>query len=187
MYCQSCHFCWIPSKAFTKSTVHTHACEMNTKFRHDQKQTSNKVAFIKFIFYVSGNKIAHTLFKVLDIRWSWFWFDDEKMLKTMSFTPARVHIHTHTHTHTHYRPEIPNLFACCLVWIISIVTKVTFHLPPTATHLLGEWTLPSHTLVLCSSEALHLFQWREDENRIIQWREDEDKICHEEKMKMNLC
>jgi len=38
------------------------------------------------------------------------------------------------------------------------VTKVTFHLPPTATHLLGEWTLPSHALVLCSSEALHLFQ-----------------------------
>ena len=40
----------------------------------------------------------------------------------------------------------------------DIVTKVTFHLPPTATHLLGEWTLPSHALVLCSSEALHLFQ-----------------------------
>jgi len=38
------------------------------------------------------------------------------------------------------------------------VTKVTFHLPPTATHLLGEWTPPSHALVLCSSEALHLFQ-----------------------------
>jgi len=38
------------------------------------------------------------------------------------------------------------------------VTKVTFHLPPTATHLLGEWTLPSRALVLCSSEALHLFQ-----------------------------
>ena len=48
------------------------------------------------------------------------------------------------------------------------VTKVTFHLPPTATHLLGEWTLPSHALVLCSSEALHLFQRREDENRMIQ-------------------
>ena len=33
------------------------------------------------------------------------------------------------------------------------VTKVTFHLPPTATHLLGEWTLPSHALVLCSSDV----------------------------------
>ena len=33
------------------------------------------------------------------------------------------------------------------------VTKVTFHLPPTATHPLGEWTLPSHALVLCSSDV----------------------------------
>ena len=33
------------------------------------------------------------------------------------------------------------------------VTKVTFHLPPTATHLLGEWTLPSHALLLISSDA----------------------------------
>jgi len=33
------------------------------------------------------------------------------------------------------------------------VTKVTFHLPPTATHLLGEWTLPSRALVLCSSDV----------------------------------
>ena len=42
--------------------------------------------------------------------------------------------------------------------IASSVTKVTFHLPPTATHLLGEWTLPSRALVLCSLEALHPFQ-----------------------------
>ena len=42
------------------------------------------------------------------------------------------------------------------MWNVT-VTKVTFHLPPIATHLLGEWTLPSHALVLCSSEALHLF------------------------------
>jgi len=42
--------------------------------------------------------------------------------------------------------------------VFAIVTKVTFHLLPTATHLLGEWTLPSHALVLCSSEALHMIQ-----------------------------
>jgi len=57
------------------------------------------------------------------------------------------------------------------------VTKVTFHLPPTATHPLGEWTLPSHALVLCSSDV---------PDEVIQWREDEDKMCHEEKMNMNL-
>jgi len=36
---------------------------------------------------------------------------------------------------------------------VTYVTKVTFHLPPTATHLLGEWTLPSRALLLISSDA----------------------------------
>jgi len=40
-----------------------------------------------------------------------------------------------------------------LVWREGGVTKVTFHLPPTATHLLGELTLPSHALLLISSDA----------------------------------
>jgi len=71
---------------------------------------------------------------------------------------------------------------------LSSVTKVTFHLPPTATHLLGVWTLPSRVLVLCSSDVPdEVIQWREDEVEVIQWREDEDEVNHEEKMKMNFC
>ena len=68
------------------------------------------------------------------------------------------------------------------------VTKVTFHLPPTATHFLGEWTLPSRALVLCSSDVPDVvIQWRWRWGWEIPWREDEDKIYHEEKMKMNFC
>ena len=33
-----------------------------------------------------------------------------------------------------------------LEWREGDVTKVTVHLPPTATHLLGKWTLPSRAL-----------------------------------------
>jgi len=40
------------------------------------------------------------------------------------------------------------------LYLFGPVTKVTFHLPPTATHLLGEWTLPPHALLLISSDAL---------------------------------
>ena len=39
------------------------------------------------------------------------------------------------------------------VCLFVCVTKVTFHPPPTATHFLGEWTLPSRALVLCSSDV----------------------------------
>jgi len=33
------------------------------------------------------------------------------------------------------------------------VTKVTVHLPPTATRLLGECTVPPHALLLASSDV----------------------------------
>jgi len=36
---------------------------------------------------------------------------------------------------------------------LKSVTKVTVHLPPTATHLLGECTLPPRALLLVSSDA----------------------------------
>jgi len=52
---------------------------------------------------------------------------------------------------------------------LLIVTKVTVHLPPTATHFLDECTLPSRALLL----AVQMHLMKRDE---VKRREDEDKI-----------
>ena len=64
---------------------------------------------------------------------------------------------------------------------LQTVTKVTVHLPPTATHLLGECTLPPRALLLASSDASDEVSWDE-----VKRREDEDKMYQKEKMKMNI-
>ena len=48
-----------------------------------------------------------------------------------------------------------------LEWREGDVTKVTVHLPPTATHLLGECTVPPHALLLVSSDVPDEVDWDE--------------------------
>jgi len=120
-------------------------------------------SFMVHVFFVpDGVTFTYPQQPVPD--WGWLW---HTLLQRAQYTHGSMNSDTDALLMSYLRLWICEEKSWALVWSRRLewregdVTKVTVHLPPTATHLLGVCTLPSHALLLVSSDVPDEVDWDE--------------------------